>query len=41
MTRMRCAFSKIVEVLRILFSPSFWREFIADDIASESRMLHE
>lgn len=34
-------FSRVVEVLRILFSPSFWREFIAEDMASESRLLHE
>ena len=33
--------SKVAEVLRILFDPSFWREFIAEDMLVESRMLHE
>ena len=30
-----------IEIFRILFSPSFWRDFIADDMREESRMLHE
>jgi len=32
---------RMVEVLRVLFDMSFWREFIDLDMREETRMMHE
>lgn len=32
---------RVLEILQILFNPSFWRDFIALDMREESRMLRE
>ena len=31
----------MVDVLRMLFDMSFWREFVDMDMREESRMMHE
>lgn len=38
---MNSTIQRVIEVLRTIFSPSFWRDFIAEDMASESRLLHD